>query len=131
MILGEPYTYSYQASVGIAIAFVVGFLGGLFGIGGGSLMVPAMMLLFLFPPKVAVATSMFIIFLSSMTGSVSHMISGHVNWLYALALVPGAWFGGKLGAAINRKMQTKTIVMIMRIVLILIGCQLIYEGIFS
>ncbi|MCY9076318.1 hypothetical protein MOE51_18280, partial [Bacillus inaquosorum] len=54
-----------------------------------------------------------------------------VNWLYARALVPGAWFGGKLGAAINRKMQTKTIVMIMRIVLILIGCQLIYEGIFS
>ncbi|MCG8399307.1 sulfite exporter TauE/SafE family protein, partial [Bacillus atrophaeus] len=63
--------------------------------------------------------------------SVSHIMSGHVNWLYALSLVPGAWFGGRLGAAINRKMQTKTIVMIMRIVLILIGCQLIYEGMFS
>lgn len=127
---GEPYTYSYIAAAGIAIAFAVGFLGGLFGIGGGSLMVPAMMLLFLFPPKVAVATSMFIIFLSSVTGSVSHVLSGHVDWLYALALIPGAWFGGKLGAAINKRMQTKTIVATMRIVLILIGCQLIYEGIF-
>lgn len=70
---GELYTYSYRIFTGIVIAFFVGLLGGLFGIGGGSLMVPAMMLLFLFPPKVAVATSMLIIFLSSVTGSVSHI----------------------------------------------------------
>ncbi len=43
---GELYTYSYRIFTGIVIAFFVGLLGGLFGIGGGSLMVPAMMLLF-------------------------------------------------------------------------------------
>ncbi|MFN2744145.1 MULTISPECIES: sulfite exporter TauE/SafE family protein [Bacillus] len=128
---GRDYTYSYHPLTGIAIAFFVGFLGGLFGIGGGSLMVPAMMLLFLFPTRVAVATSMFIIFLSSVAGSVGHVISGHVDWLYALALIPGAWFGGQLGALINKKMQTKTIVVIMRFVLILIGLRLIYQGVFS
>ncbi|MEC1259721.1 sulfite exporter TauE/SafE family protein [Bacillus swezeyi] len=128
---GQDYTYSYQPLAGIAIAFFVGFLGGLFGIGGGSLMVPAMMLLFLFPTRVAVATSMFIIFLSSVAGSVGHVISGHVNWLYAFALIPGAWFGGQLGAIMNKKMQTKTIVVIMRLVLILIGIRLIYQGVFS
>ncbi|MGA4835333.1 sulfite exporter TauE/SafE family protein [Bacillus velezensis] len=128
---GELYTYSYRIFTGIAITFFVGLLGGLFGIGGGSLMVPAMMLLFLFPPKVAVATSMLIIFLSSVTGSVSHIAEGHVNWLYALCLVPGAWFGGKMGAWVNKRVQTKTIVLFMRVVLILIGCELIYQGIFS
>ncbi|NPC94063.1 sulfite exporter TauE/SafE family protein [Bacillus sp. WMMC1349] len=128
---GNDYTYSYQPIFGIAIAFVVGFLGGLFGIGGGSLMVPAMLLIFLFPTRVAVATSMFIIFLSSVTGSLGHVISGHVNWLYALALIPGAWYGGKLGAIINKKMNTKTIVVILRLVLILIGLRLVYQGIFS
>ncbi|MEC1437846.1 sulfite exporter TauE/SafE family protein [Bacillus sonorensis] len=127
---GNDYTYSYQAWAGIAIAFFVGFLGGLFGIGGGSLMVPAMMLLFLFPTRVAVATSMFIIFLSSVAGSAGHVVSGHVNWLYAVALIPGAWFGGQLGAFINKKMQTKTIVFVMRLVLILIGLRLIYQGAF-
>ncbi|UOY90596.1 sulfite exporter TauE/SafE family protein [Bacillus glycinifermentans] len=127
---GNDYTYSYQPWAGIAIACFVGFLGGLFGIGGGSLMVPAMMLLFLFPTRVAVATSMFIIFLSSIAGSVGHVVSGHVNWLYALALIPGAWFGGQLGAFINKKMQSKTIVFIMRLVLILVGLRLIYQGAF-
>ncbi|ATH93031.1 membrane protein [Bacillus glycinifermentans] len=127
---GNDYTYSYQPWAGIAIACFVGFLGGLFGIGGGSLMVPAMMLLFLFPTRVAVATSMFIIFLSSIAGSVGHVVSGHVNWLYALALIPGAWFGGQLGAFINKKMQSKTIVFIMRLVLILVGLRLIYQSAF-
>ncbi|MEC1618283.1 sulfite exporter TauE/SafE family protein [Bacillus haynesii] len=128
---GQEYTYSYHPLAGIAIAFFVGFLGGLFGIGGGSLMVPAMILLFLFPTRVAVATSMFIIFLSSVAGSAGHVIAGHVNWLYAFALIPGAWFGGQLGAYINKKMQTKTIVLIMRFVLIIIGIRLIYQGVFS
>ncbi|WP_396121613.1 TSUP family transporter, partial [Bacillus cereus] len=56
---------------------------------------------------------------------------GHVNWLYALSLVPGAWFGGKMGAWVNKRVQTKMIVLFMRVVLILIGCELIYQGIFS
>ena len=55
---------------------------------------------------------------------------GNVNWLYALALIPGAWIGGKLGAIINQKLPSKTIVMILRIVLILVGIRLIYTGLF-
>ena len=55
---------------------------------------------------------------------------GHVNWLYALALIPGAWMGGTLGAKINQKLPSKTIVIILRIVLILVGIRLIYMGLF-
>ncbi|ALC82260.1 hypothetical protein AM592_12225 [Bacillus gobiensis] len=127
---GTVYTYSYRVWIGISIALVVGFLGGLFGIGGGSLMVPAMILLFMFPPRVAIATSMFIIFLSSITGSIAHIASGHVNWLFALCLVPGAWYGGKLGAYINRALKNDILVIMMRWVLVIIGLRMIFQAIF-
>jgi uncharacterized membrane protein YfcA len=127
---GTVYTYSYHVWTGISIAIVVGFLGGLFGIGGGSLMVPAMILLFLFPPRVAIATSMFIIFLSSITGSIAHIASGHVNWLFALCLAPGAWVGGRLGAFINRTLKSNVLVLVMRWVLVLIGLRMIFQAIF-
>ncbi|AZB44298.1 sulfite exporter TauE/SafE family protein [Bacillus sp. FJAT-42376] len=126
---GSVITYSYQPLAGILIAFAVGFLGGLFGIGGGSLMVPVMVMLFMFPPHVAIGTSMFIIFLSSITSSGIHAAMGNVNWLYAIALIPGAYAGGKLGAYINNKLESKTIMILLRLVLVLVGIRLIYQGI--
>ena len=127
---GETIEYGYHPALALPIAFVVGMCSGLFGIGGGSLMVPAMILLFGFPPHRAVATSMFMIFLSAILSSVSHIALGNVNWLYALALVPGAWFGGQLGASINQKLKSDTVVNILRIFLVVIGFRLIYQGLF-
>lgn len=128
---GNEYTYAYQPIPGVIISFVVGFISGIFGIGGGSLMVPAMILLFMFPPHIAVATSMFIIFLSSVISSITHIALGNINWLFAAALVPGAWIGGRVGAIISTKMQGKTIINLLRIVLIIAGFKLIYEGFFG
>jgi uncharacterized membrane protein YfcA len=128
---GEEIVYGYHPWMAIPIAFAVGFFGGLFGIGGGSLMVPAMILLFLFPPHVAVATSMLIVFLSALVSSLTHIAMGNVAWLFAFALIPGAWFGAKCGAWINRKLKGNTVVTVLRIVLILLGVRLIYQGIVS
>lgn len=127
---GIEQTYGFNPITGFLISVVVGFLGGLLGIGGGSLMVPTLILLFHFPPHIAVATSMFLLFLTSLTSSIAHIMMGNVNWLYALALIPGAWFGGKLGAFINQKLPGKIVVRILRIVLIIVGIQLIYKGLF-
>lgn len=125
---GELVEYGYHPVVAISIAFFVGLCSGLFGIGGGSIMVPAMILLFGFPPHRAVATSMFMIFLSAIISSITHISLGNINWLYAIALVPGAWIGGIMGAAINRRLQSETVVRILRIFLIIIGIRLIYQG---
>ncbi|CAM3938140.1 sulfite exporter TauE/SafE family protein [Alkalicoccus chagannorensis] len=125
---GTTREYGYEPAVAVPIAFLVGMFSGLFGIGGGSLMVPAMIILFAFPPHMAVATSMFLVFLSALVSSVSHMALGNVDWLYALALIPGAWFGGQAGAWIGKKLKSDTLVLALRIVLIVIGLRLIYEG---
>ncbi len=125
---GTTYTYSYNVLPALMLSFVVGMLSGLFGIGGGSLMVPAMMILFHFPPHIAVATSMFMILLSAFAGSLAHIILGNVEWFYILALLPGAWFGGLTGAAINRRLSSDSLVLVLRIVLIFVALRLIYEG---
>ena len=126
---GIETTYGYHPVLGIIVAFIVGLFSGLFGIGGGSLMVPAMIILFLFPPHVAVATSMFMIFLSSIVSSIAHISMGNVDWLFALALIPGAWIGGRFGAKINTKLTSNTVVHLLRAILIIIGIRLIYQGI--
>ncbi|WLR41312.1 sulfite exporter TauE/SafE family protein [Bacillus carboniphilus] len=123
---GEEQTYSIEPIIAVSIAFIVGLLSGLFGIGGGSLMVPAMILLFAFPPHIAVGTSMFMILLSAILSSSTHIYLGHVNWLFTMALLPGAWFGSKLGAWLNQRMKSETVVRVLRMVLIIIGIRLIF-----
>ncbi|MFD6438659.1 sulfite exporter TauE/SafE family protein [Peribacillus sp. NPDC060186] len=126
---GKVSSYGYHPLVAILISLVVGFSSGLFGIGGGSLMVPVMILMFFFPPHMAIATSMFMVFLSSITNSITHISLGNVNWPYAFALIPGAWFGAKLGASINTRLKSKSLENMLKIVLIIIGLRLIYQGI--
>lgn len=126
---GKKYVYGYRVSLALLIAFFVGFASGLFGIGGGSVMVPAMILLFAFPPHVAVATSMFMILLSSLLSSGTHISLGNVQWVFTIALIPGAWVGAKLGALLNSKLKSDMLVAILRIVLVLLGIRMIYQGI--
>lgn len=126
--IGDKIVYGYHPIPAILIAFFVGMCSGLFGIGGGSIMVPAMILLFGFPPHRAVATSMFMIFLSAILSSATHISIGNVHWILALVLVPGAWFGGILGAKINQQLRSDTVVNILRLFLVIIGIRLIHQG---
>src|SRR5690606_15933239 len=91
---GEPYYYKVSVIPALILSFTVGILSGLFGIGGGSIMVPAMMLLFGIPTHIAAATSMFMILFVSISSTVTHVVLGHVIWEYALLFIPGAWIGG-------------------------------------
>ncbi|HFJ9442097.1 MULTISPECIES: sulfite exporter TauE/SafE family protein [Bacillus] len=122
---GNTVHYQFPPLLAIFIAFIVGFISGLFGIGGGALLVPAMMLLFAFPAHIAVATSMFIVFLSAIVSSATHISLGNVSWIYALILIPGAWIGGKIGAYINTKLSGKAVINLLRITLIILGTRLI------
>ena len=125
---GQKHVYGYAILPALIIGFCVGLVSGLFGIGGGSLFVPVMVLLFRFPPHVATATSMFVIFLSSILGSGVHAALGEINLWIVLALIPGAWFGGKIGARIAGKMTGKGLLWLLRLTLVLLSAELIIEG---
>jgi len=125
---GKIFEYGFNPIMGVIISFVVGFLSGILGVGGGSLMVPTMILFFF---HVATATSMFMILPTSILSSITHIALGNVDWLLALALVPGAWIGAKVGVYLNTKLKSKTIVLLLRTILIVVGIRLIYEGIFG
>ncbi|WP_054951344.1 sulfite exporter TauE/SafE family protein [Numidum massiliense] len=125
---GKTYVYGYSPLLAVVLTFMIGLVGGLFGIGGGLFFVPLMVLLFRFPPHLATATSMFVIFLSSLTGSVTHTVLGNVYWWAVLWLAPGAWLGAKFGAAISRRMSVSLLVTVLQVIFILLGVYMIWGG---
>ncbi|MGD8190898.1 sulfite exporter TauE/SafE family protein [Brevibacillus ginsengisoli] len=125
---GVTHEYGYKRWVAIVVAFFVGVTSSLFGVGGGVLLVPAMIVLFRFPPHLATATSMFVIFLSAIVGSTTNLLNHQIHWLYALMLAPGAWIGGKYGAILAQRIKGKTLVLLLRLLILGIAIQMIAKA---
>lgn len=86
-----------------------GVMSGLFGIGGGFLKTPIMINVFNIPPSVAAATALFMIFFTSLTGSISHLYLGHLDINYSIPIVLGFILGAFIGNKLNLKLSEKTI----------------------
>jgi uncharacterized membrane protein YfcA len=88
----------------VATGALVGFLAGLFGVGGGMTLVPMLTLVFVrrhFPPEhvvhMAVATSLATILFTSLSSVRAHHTRGAVLWPIVWALVPGVLVGSLVG----------------------------------
>ncbi|WP_255301163.1 sulfite exporter TauE/SafE family protein [Bacillus sp. Marseille-P3800] len=125
---GKPFAYGFSYPTAILISIVVGFLSSLFGVGGGAIMVPVMMLVLGYPIKIATATAMLIVLFSAIVGTGAHAIGGHIEWMLVLALIPGAWLGATFGAWLNRRLQSNMLLIVMRVVFIALAIQLIVQG---
>ncbi|WP_239512754.1 sulfite exporter TauE/SafE family protein [Bifidobacterium avesanii] len=87
----------------VVVGVLVGVLSGLFGIGGGTIIVPALVWLGL-TQRHAAATSMLAIIPTSVSGVVAYALNGNVDWLAALLLFCGMFFGGQIGSWLLSKL---------------------------
>lgn len=125
---GEQFQYNVPVAPAFILSFFVGALSGMFGIGGGTISVPALILFFGMPVQIAIATSMFMIFFISIMSSISHIALGHIEWAYVIFFVIGSYVGGTVGARTNKMLKGKTLEWILRAVIAFTGFQLIYES---
>lgn len=93
----------------IVIGLVAGFLSGLLGVGGGILVVPALVLLLRFPQKLASGTSLVAIAPISAVGLVSYLAQGHVDWAIGIPLAIGLLIGGVIGSWLLHRLPSRVI----------------------
>jgi len=90
----------------VALGLTAGVLSGLFGIGGGLVIVPALVLLFGFETKTAIGTSLFVILLpTGLLGFLEYWKNGDLKiaaglWI-ALGVFCGAYFGAKMAGTVS------------------------------
>jgi uncharacterized protein len=90
----------------VAIGLGAGVLAGMFGIGGGIVIVPALILLAKFAPQTATGTSLAIFLLPiGALGAWTYYKEGHVRIVPALLLALGVFFGSPVGAKIAQSMS--------------------------
>lgn len=85
----------YLACIGIGLT--AGLLSGLFGVGGGTVIVPLLVFLLGFDQRRAAGTSLAAIVPTATVGVVSYAVHGSVAWIPALILAAGAVVGAQIG----------------------------------
>jgi uncharacterized membrane protein YfcA len=121
------HKFSYESNVlpALPFFFLAGFLSGLFGIGGGIVIVPALQIIAGLPLHLAVATSMFTMIFTSTSSGLTHVMLGNVIYEYALFLIPGIIVGAQGGAVVARRLKSSALERVFGVTMLLISVYLL------
>jgi len=93
----------------LILGFVIGFLSGTFGVGGGFLLIPLLRYVFGVPFEYAIGSTLCAITLSSISGAVVHYRRGNVSLQLGLLFLCGSIPGVELGTRLLNALKTVTL----------------------
>ncbi len=115
----------------LAAGLLVGVLSSLFGVGGGLLMVPFMVLVINETQHLAEGTSLLVIVPTAIAGVIAHLRNHFVSFRHALLVAIGGIGGAYLGADIALRIDPVTLTKVFGVFLAVIGIRTTYEGVKS
>jgi hypothetical protein len=112
----------------LLVGLSVGVLAAIMGVGGGFIMVPAMIYLLGMPTKVVVGTSLFqIIFVTAFTTLLHATTNYTVDMLLALLLLIGGVIGAQVGTRIGTKMKAEQLRILLALMVLAVCGKLAFD----
>jgi len=109
----------------LAIGLTAGLLAGLLGIGGGVIMVPAMVLVTAFDQHVAQGTSLLVIIPAAAFGSFTHHRRGRLALRDAGAVAAGGVFGALLGSATALSLDEEILQRLFAVLILVVAARML------
>ena len=111
----------------IAIGLVAGFFSALFGVGGGVVIVPLLLLAARWEMPQATATSLAAIGITATAGVITYIVHGEVEPLYALLIGVPAAFGAAGGSSLQRRVPVRTLSFLFAALLVVIAVRMLLQ----
>ena len=125
---GAVHEYQVDAWKGVVVSLLVGFFSSIFGIGGGVIHVPFLIVGLSLPVHVATATSHFVLSISAFVGAVTYFALGHVRLATVGIMGSGILLGAQVGARLSLRAQGVLIRGILAGSLVLVGGRMIWHA---
>ncbi len=110
----------------LVIGFFSGISSGLFGAGGGVIVVLLMTMLLHQDQHIAQATAISITFVASIISSVIYYLHGNLQWSLIIPVAIGSMAGGYAGAKLMKKLSSKHLKRFFGIFMILSGIRMMF-----
>ncbi len=127
----EPKSHNISKQImilAIGASFLAGIISGLFGVGGGIVFVPMMVIAMGLSMKNAAPTSQFILLFASASALITHTLLGHPDFYQALLLSSGAFVGGLVGARLSLEIKENVLKILISIVMIAAAVKLFIDS---
>lgn len=132
---GLPFKMRFQRSrlyisalTPLVLGLLVGILAAIMGVGGGFLMVPAMIYVIGMPTQVVVGTSLFqIAFVTAVTTFLHAVNNQTVDIILALSLIVGGVIGAQIGTGVGAKLRGEQIRILLAVFVLLVCSKLGYD----
>ena len=111
----------------VVVGLAAGFLSGLFGVGGGTLIVPALVLVLAMGQRLAHGTSLAAVLPIAASGLIGYAVEDTVDWLVALALTLGAMGGAVIGTHALHRLSARALSRAFALVLIIGAVRLVVD----
>lgn len=118
---------TYNKTLAAFLSLVIGSFGGMVGAPGAFIYIPVMIYLLNIPTRIVIGSTLGIVFLGALTGTVGKMVTGQIIWPYALALVLGTVPGAQIGGKASKKVNTKNLRLIIAIIIGITGIRMWYQ----
>ena len=112
----------------LVIGAVVGLLAAFLGVGGGFIMVPAMIYLLRMPTNIVIGTSMFqIIFVSAVVTILQATLNNAVDVVLAMLLVVGGVIGGQFGVSAGQRLKGEQLRALLALMVLAVAIRLLFD----
>jgi len=112
----------------VGASFFAGIISSFFGIGGGIIFVPLMVIGMGMTMKKAAPTSQLILLFASLSGVIVHSILGHPDFLQAGFLAIGSFIGGLAGARISIHVKERYLKILVSVVILIAAGKLFFDS---
>jgi uncharacterized membrane protein YfcA len=123
----SPDEIKFNIPLAVALSLVIGSFGGMVGAPGAFIYIPVMIYLLGIPTRIVIGSSLGIVFMGALTGTIGKMATGQIIWPYAFALVLGTIPASQVGAHVSKKMNTKYLRLAIAVIIALTGLRMWYQ----
>lgn len=112
----------------VGASFFAGIISSFFGIGGGIVFVPLMVVGMGMAMKKAAPTSQLILLFASLSGVIVHSLLGHPDFLQAGFLAIGSFIGGLVGARLSIDVKERYLQILVSVVILIAAGKLFFDS---
>ncbi|MBN1948748.1 MAG: sulfite exporter TauE/SafE family protein [Candidatus Cloacimonetes bacterium] len=120
-----PDKIRVNSPLALAAGVFTGTFSGIVGAGGGFILIPIMITVLKLPVRLAVGTSLGVVFIGALLGSIGKIVSLQVDFLLVIPVIIGSLAAAQIGARVSRKLTTKMLRVLLIITIILTLLQVI------
>lgn len=126
---GTPAGSEVDFNRGLAVAFalVVGMLGGLVGQSGAFIIIPFMLYILHVPTRITVGSSLGVVFIAAIAGTLGKALAGQIDYEMALFCVTGALAGAQIGSRVSPRTRRELLRQVLAVIIALAAARMLFD----